>query len=114
MITTPNREYMMTAAKWGRFHMISRPRIFIRGLLSRVRRIFLSEHPGAAQDKYKRIRYGRLDILSGELLRAEWERSCARLQVPDPGAPGSPGSRGPFPQIPAFEGRCRGAGPGRG
>src|SRR4030066_2341629 len=104
MITTPNREYMMTAAKGGRFHMISRPRIFIRGLLSRVRRIFLSEHPAWAQDKYSRIRCGRLDILGGELLRAEWERSCARLQEPDPWTPGSPASRDPFPPIPAFEG----------
>jgi len=32
-ITTPRREYMTTAAKGGRFHMISRPTVFKRRLL---------------------------------------------------------------------------------
>src|SRR4030067_1625822 len=41
---------MMSSAKGGRFHMISRPMVFMRGLLSRARRIVVPDRRVCRKD----------------------------------------------------------------
>src|SRR4030065_1244715 len=83
---------MMTAANWGRFHMISRPMVFMRGLLSRARRIVVPDRRVRRKDNSSSSAGAVFGYTEGHSSPGE---GSARLAIPGLPVRAEAGGRGP-------------------